>query len=474
LRTERHILTNTAVLGIGEGVGQIAGFVFVVLCARAYGPSVLGWYSLAVAMGALAAVFVRLGTHGRLLRDLAADPSPSKERVGAALPYELAFATLGWLALVGAFAAFTDDRVALFVVATVCAFHILASPINLLLIPFRARQIMWPAALMSAGQRSLVVLAAVPLILLDERPELVFAAFPAATLVTGICVFVAANRFLDGGLLRLAPWAEMRAMYASALPFFGIAVVNVLYIRLALLLIGAIGGEDAAGIYGAADRLGLLLGVGQALFLSALGPAIVQLAAKDRERALEVANRCMRLLLLITVPLAGAIAIFQHEIVAIVFGAEFEQSGAVLAVIAAALVVKGTGGVWSAQATAIGLQSSMLRIRVIAIAAFTVAAFVVIPTAGPLGLATCLLLADLGSAVALRAQLSRHRFAARVGSAGWKPAVAVAAAVLAYAALADASLAVRAVVVAAAMLAVLVASGAVRPHDLRFLRAMMK
>lgn len=474
MRTERHILTNTAVLGVGEGVGQVAGFAFVVLCARAYGPSVFGWYSMAAAMGALAAVFVRLGTHSRLLRDLAADPAPTKKHLGAVLPYELAFAALGWLALVGTFAAFTDDRVALLVVATVCAFHIGSSPINLLLIPFYARQIMWPPALVAAGQRSLIVLAAAPLILLGARPELVFAAFPAATLLTGLCVFVALSRFLGGGLLRVAPWSEMREMYGAALPFFGIAVLNVLYIRLALLLIGAVGGESAAGIYAAADRLGLLISVGQGLFMTALQPAIAQLANQDRERALEVANRCMRLLLLIAVPLAGLIAIFQHEIVAAVFGGEFEESAPVLAVIAGALIVKGASGVWSAQAIAIGLQASMLRIRAAAIAAFTLLAIGVIPAAGPLGLAVCLLLADLGSAVALRGLLARHGFAARVGSAGWKPAVAVAAAVLVYVVLVDVPLALRAIVVAAALLIVLVASGAVRPHDLKFLRAVLR
>ena len=72
-RVERRVLINTAVLGVGEAVGQLANFAFVVLLARRYGVEVFGWYSFAMALGAVLAVFVSLGGTGYETRELARD-----------------------------------------------------------------------------------------------------------------------------------------------------------------------------------------------------------------------------------------------------------------------------------------------------------------------------------------------------------------------------------------------------------------
>jgi hypothetical protein len=52
--TERRILFNTALLGAGEGIGQLTSFCVVVSLARAFGADVLGQYSVSMAVGAVA------------------------------------------------------------------------------------------------------------------------------------------------------------------------------------------------------------------------------------------------------------------------------------------------------------------------------------------------------------------------------------------------------------------------------------
>ena len=74
MHVERRVLINTAVLGTGEVVGQLANFAFVVLLARTYGVEIFGWYSFAMALGAVLSVFVSVGGTGYVTRELAREP----------------------------------------------------------------------------------------------------------------------------------------------------------------------------------------------------------------------------------------------------------------------------------------------------------------------------------------------------------------------------------------------------------------
>lgn len=474
MQTERRILTNTAVLGLGEAVGQIAGFVFVVLCARAYGAGILGWYSLGMAAGAIAAVVVKFGTQGRLLRALARRPEESAARIAGALPYQAGASALAWLVIVAVVFVFVTEPVGRRVISAVGGYHVTLAVTGLLLLPFVARQIMWPASLASAVQRIVVLLCAAPLIALGFSIDTVILAFPLTAILVTVVAFVAARSFL-GDALAWAPNSleVQRGLYAEGLPFFGTNVLTVLHARLGLLMIAPLAGEESTGLYAAADRLVVVFGILQALFMSAVHPAFLRLAGTDRDRALELAQRCMRLLLVLTIPLAGLAVIFSRDIVLFAFGPAFEPSAPVLVVLAIALVVRGVNGLRTSQAVAIGLEHAVFRARAAAVLLFTIAAVIAIVLAGALGLAAAMLLSSLAYAVGLRRVLVRERFAADAVSVSLKPIVAVLAGALVNLALDGAALPLRAACVAASILVAVFALGVVRGHDLRYLRAMM-
>jgi O-antigen/teichoic acid export membrane protein len=474
LLTERRIFANTAVLGAGEAVGQMAGLVFVVLCGRAYGAGVLGWYSLGMAAGAIAAVVVRFGTHGQLLREIAQAPEESGRSVGGVLPYQVGLSVLSWATLAGLAAALIDDDIGRRVITLVGLYHILMAVVALLLLPLVARQILWPGAVTAAVQRVLIVLGAGLMISLGYSAGSVFLAFPLAALVLVALTFVGVYRFIDdASAWRANSWADQRAVYAAGLPFFGAAVLNVLYARLALLMIVPLAGEGSAGIYAAADRLILVFGIGQALFINAQHPAMLRLSARDRERALELASRCMRLLLVLTIPFAGFAAIFHREITLLVFGPSFGESARVLAVLAFALVVKGVNGLQASHAVAIGSQNAVLRSRAVTVALFALSGSGLAVVAGPLGLAAALLFADLVHAVMLHRVLEREGFVVRPLSVSIKPLLSLSAGLLVYLAMDGIALPLRAVCVATAIIIAIGALGVVRGHDLRYLRDIM-
>jgi O-antigen/teichoic acid export membrane protein len=85
-----------AILGSGTFVAQFANFVFVILIARAFGPDLLGLYSLSMAISALAAVFVSFGTVPMLVRDVGRDPAQGGRTLRALFPAQLALSAGAW------------------------------------------------------------------------------------------------------------------------------------------------------------------------------------------------------------------------------------------------------------------------------------------------------------------------------------------------------------------------------------------
>jgi O-antigen/teichoic acid export membrane protein len=474
MRTEKRILTNTAVLGLGEVVGQVATLVFVVVCARAFGTGVLGWYSIGMAVGAITTVLVGLGTHTRLLTVLAQRPEESDRRIGGTLPYQLllSFVLAGLVVL--ALALFVDDPIGRWIVAALSIYHLLIALSALLLIPFRARQIMWPSALTGAMQRVAVAAVTLALIGLGAAAVPVFGAFPATAAIVAAVSFAAASRFLNARLGRkMNALPEQRALYSEGMPFLGVAVLDVVYSRLGLLLLTVIVGAESAGIYTAAERLLIVVSIFRVLFLGALFPAVAHFAATDRNRALELANRSMRLILVLTIPAAGLLAIFHREIIALMFGDAFAESAPVLLLLTPLLIIRGINGLWANQATAIGLQRAVVAGRALMVTVFVVAGAGLVAVAGPIGLAFALMLAECVYALALRAPLVAHAFLAPSLPLLGRPLVGVAAGALAHVALSGLPLALHVAAVVAATATTMFLLGAVRVHDLRYLRAVL-
>ena len=86
------------VLGAAQGLGQLANLILVVSFARAFGAAALGHYSVAMAASGVAALFVGLGTHGLLLREISRNPECAGGWIGVLLPAQSMLAFVAWLA----------------------------------------------------------------------------------------------------------------------------------------------------------------------------------------------------------------------------------------------------------------------------------------------------------------------------------------------------------------------------------------
>lgn len=472
MHNERRILVNTATLGSGEIAGQLANFILVVSFARSFGSGALGHYSVSMAVGAIAGLFVSMGTNGFLIREISRDPAASRVFLGTLLPAQLALAAVAWLsASVVSMLLIGDPHAAAVVMAT-CGYQILCCLAALLLTPFQATERMLVSVTGWGGHRLLAMTLGLAAIGLGAGAGTVTLALVIGALALIVYAWIEGSRRFGRPALRFAP-EEALKLFRVASPFFGLAALGVLYARGGMIILGALATPHAVGLYAVADRFMVAGGLAPTMFNAAVYPALSRVAHTSLADAKALAVRCLRLMLVGTLPLAAMLSIFSIDIVRLVFGPQYQDSSRVLQVLAWTLPIRGAQWLLASQLAAMDLQAALARSRLVGLCTFLALTPLMVLGLGYVGVAWAVLSCD-GLQLALYWTLLRRTGAAPPCTfALLAPALASAVTLLAGAALSDLTLPLRLLGVSLVMAVGLWVSGAIRLHDLDFLRNVL-
>jgi O-antigen/teichoic acid export membrane protein len=472
MHNERRILRNATVLSAAEGAGQLANLVLVASFARAYGTSVMGYYSVGMSVGAIAGLFASLGIEGLLIRDLSRGPASARDLLGVLLPAQLLLAPLAWGVACVASLALVGRGAATAVVVAACGYQVLLTLASLLFAPLQAKELMHVSASCNLAHRALTLALGLIAIWLGARAGTVALAFIVGALSLIAMAWTQTSRRLGRPRLRFSP-AEALRLYRRAMPFFGLTAVSVMYARGTTIVLSALTAAQAVGLYAVADRLMIPLSLGPSMFNAAAYPALARLAHSSPQGAQALLTRCLRLLLVAAIPLATLAAIFASDIVRLCFGASYLVAGQALRVLVWALPVRGAQSLLGSQLAALDQQIGLARARFIGLCMLLVLLPALILGLGFIGAAWAVLCCDTAQLLLYWRRLRIARAAPTVGAAIWAPAAAAAATAAVSAMLADLDLAVRLVAAIVAMTAGMWGFGAVKRHDLRFLRVLM-
>jgi O-antigen/teichoic acid export membrane protein len=472
MHNERRILVNTTMLGAGEIAGQLANFILVVSFARSFGSGVLGHYSISMAVGAIAALFVSIGTHGLLIREISRNPASSRDFLGTLMPAQLVLAAVAWLAACGVSVLLIGDWHAAAVVMATCGYQILCCLAALLLIPFQATERMLVSVIGLGGHRLLAMTLGLAAIWLGAGAGTVTLALVIGGLALIAFAWIQGSRSFGRPALRFAP-REALQLFRVASPFFGLAALGVLYARGGMIILSALATPYAVGLYAVADRFMVAGGLAPTMFNTAVYPALSRVAHTSLADAKALAVRCLRLMLVGTIPLSTMLTIFSIDVVRLVFGPQYQDSSRVLQVLAWTLPIRGAQWLLGSQLVAMDQQSALARARLAGLCTFLALTPLMILGLGYVGVAWAVLSCD-GLQLALYWTLLRRTDAAPSCTiALLAPALASAVTLLASAALSDLTLPLRLLSVSLVMAVGLWVSGAIRLHDLGFLRNVM-
>jgi len=210
--------------------------------------------------------------------------------------------------------------------------------------------------------------------------------------LTNATAFVVGAWWLHRALPESAKEAEPvyreRAWAQSALPMVFLAGMGVLFGQAGTLILGAIQGASAVGIYSVADKGAELLAfvlVAQNAAFSSTAASLY--AAGDLKRLQRLATRIARLTLLASLPLAIMFIGFGHRFLLYSYGAQFTQAQQALAILALGQLVNVGMGLNSVLLMMTGHERDSARAVAVSAGAAILLNLILIPRWGMVGAA---------------------------------------------------------------------------------------
>lgn len=309
------------------GVGLLVG----VWIARYLGPEQFGLLNYAMAFVALFGAIASLGLNGIVVRDLVKEPDDANTMLGTAfvlqfiggfLAFGLAIAAIGF--------ARPDDSLAKLMVA-VLGFVMVFKSTEVVKYWFESQVQSKYTVWIENG--AFLLFAAVKVALILGQASLmafVWAAFAEGVLVAAGLLGIYAWR---GGQLNnwLPHYNRAKALLKDSWPLILSGLAIMVYMRIDQVMLGQMLGDEAVGIYTAAVRISEVWYIIPMAIVASVFPSII--LAKKQSEALyyQRLQKLYDLMVLLALVVAIPMTFLSDWLVVLLFGDDYAQAGAVLA-----------------------------------------------------------------------------------------------------------------------------------------------
>ncbi len=389
--SSQQALANILALLSGSALSQGLSAVVLIIIARQIGPEAYGQYSASIALVGLTTVFFSLGLENWLLYQGGRD----RERIGDWSTAALSLATmLGTVWLIGLWgiAPYLNQSSLpwlLVVLATVSlwleevasitwsAFKVcLRNDLVLLLMTLSQGGFLGISLILAAGH-------------IQNPGSYMGGRLLAACLGTVVSVILLVHRFR----LHLR-WQALWTTLRGTLPFAASIGFSIIYGRADLAIIGHELGKEAAGIYAPALTLTNALFLIPAAIYGVVVPILSRGYVLDRVWVRRISTRLILAMILLGAVLGLGLGWLSHLLVEILYGAPFQPSGDVLALLSRILILRCPTIALAAVLVAGGWQMHRVKIQAIAAITNVILNFLVVHQLGVMGVATVYLLTD--------------------------------------------------------------------------------
>ncbi len=401
------IARNTATQVLARCYSLAFSLGITLLLARHLGVGDYGSFVVVLMLIGLAGLVADLGTQTVLVRDATADSSPD---VRAAAGLRLALGLASSLVALGVAAAVygAEGRV-LVGVAIALPTIVLNASAGTAAALLQARLRLDLIALVEACSQTISLMAIGVLVVVGASFDLVV----VATVVTAAvhATFLSSYARGRGRLLPRVDVASWRRLLRAALPVGGSVLVATVYFRVDALIVAALRGPAAAGIYGIAYRPVEALGGFPPLFVASVFPVLVlAVAAQDEERLRTLLQRSGRILAGAAIPTALLGIALAPLVVRILGGHAYATAATPMRLLLAGLPLLALNGLLGAAMVALHRQRDALVLNATLLGFNVALNLVVVPRYGATGAATAATVSEL-LLLAAQIQLLRRRTA---------------------------------------------------------------
>lgn len=360
-----RVLRNAAFQMISQVVTTALALLFNVAVPHFLGAEGFGQIFFALSFALIASVFMNLGINTFLQKEVARDAAEGEKLLAQAMSVKLALALLIYplTMLVGRWMGVTGDALtALDVISLAFVIGSFGQTFSNYLL---GEQLGWAPAAGLILDKIVLTVGSIALLWAGYGIESVAWVYLAGQVIS--------TAYTGLVLYRKVPFALGfdRAAFArivkGSAPFMVWVVFGEIYIRIDVVMLAKMAGDDVVGWYGTASRLyGTLLFIPN-IFMSAVFPAITRKFATDEAEAGQATRRSFNLMLLVAVPIGlGTMLIAEHVITLLYDDAEFWHSIGNLQVLGLSMILVCANVVIGSALIANDRQSAWARTAVIA------------------------------------------------------------------------------------------------------------
>lgn len=329
----KRILRNFCNLSLGKVLGDLATLALFVILSRTFGDVGLGKYSFAMALGGFCLIATDFGLFPYTVREISRVAEPPGEVFARILSLRASLAlVVSSLLILGCLVAplEAETRVILILIGLSQVCYALADGF---LAFFIAKERMEVAAFCEFLLRTAAALAAI-LAIWFGGSLLVVATVLAASYFGGlIAIFLFSQRSLGlkfGGV----SLQSLRRLFVAAIPFATVPMVRQLATRMDIFFIAMFLGAGTVGIYNAAFRVVFLLFPLFHLASMSILPSASALHGDSDAAYRTLIHRALGSVSLLSLPAAVGLWFVAPDIIDLMYGDQFQPSGAVLQMLA--------------------------------------------------------------------------------------------------------------------------------------------
>jgi len=333
-QSDSLVLRNSLWIGLQPLILNIVSVFVTGYIARSLGQEDYGKFVFAFAFVALLMPVGNLGLRAVTVRDIAANREAGLLLLGRIFSLRIVLALFSMFLLVVLINVMGYPSSTKFVVYIAGTTLLTRTAATTLFDVFQAYERMQYIAISEFVSGTLLTIGSVVVLFIGYRLIGLTIVYSAAILVLFLIILAFYLKFFP--LVRLhvdkAFWLES---VKKGFPFFITGMLGILNIRIGVILLSRLGGDAAAGQYGASFSLVERLNVIPESLCTAIFPTIALLFASSRAHELnDLLKRYMNYLLILGLSVAVGTTLLASEIINLIYGDQYANSGPVLAVLA--------------------------------------------------------------------------------------------------------------------------------------------
>lgn len=354
----------------------LLGLLTLGVLTRSLGPSDFGHYRTVLTYLALVSVFVNFGTHTLALREISKENINQQNVIGNAISFRfiLTFVILLISAVVAPL--FDFDPIVLKGIL-IGLFGWLAFQVNEVTIAIFYNTLKQHLA--SAAEVAGTAFTCVLVILcasLDFGLLAMLGALAAGQILTALIAGFFANQLIP---LRIKiDWSNWSYLIKAGWPIGASVIINIIILRGDMMLLALLKPAADVGFYGVGTKIFEIVISIPSLFASLMIPLFVQSVTKP-EKFRYYTTASMNAMLLAGVFIFCVMFSFSDEIISLIAGDKYTESGLVIRILAIAIIIVYVNTLFRFSLTSAGEQKTMLKADIFGLLVAVPAALILIP-----------------------------------------------------------------------------------------------